>query len=102
MLSTHSIWLPHISTRRFHKEYPCVNTQTGLFICSFLRQKNGRSPLRALYGGCPGDVTGLYLRYQGELLGLWDPQHRDPRRKPPPETNFRLVDYHALWVGGVN
>ena len=28
------------------------------------------------------------LRYQGELLGLWDPQNRDLRRKLPPETNF--------------
>ena len=40
------------------------------------------------YGGCPGDVTGFYLRCQGELLGLWDPQNRDPRRKPPPGTIF--------------
>ena len=28
------------------------------------------------------------LRYQGELLGLWDPQNRDLRRKLPPETKF--------------
>ena len=38
--------------------------------------------------GGPGDVTGFYLRCQGELLGLWDPQNRDLRRKPPPETKF--------------
>ena len=38
------------------------------------------------YGACPGGVTGFYLRCQGELLGLWDPQNRDLRRKPPPET----------------
>ena len=37
-------------------------------------------------GGCPSGVTGFYLRGKGELLGLWDPQNRDPRRKPPPET----------------
>ena len=41
------------------------------------------------YEGCPGDVTGFYLRCQGELLGrLWDPQNRDLRRKLPPETKF--------------
>ena len=28
------------------------------------------------------------LRYQGELLGLWDPQNRDLRRKLTPETKF--------------
>ena len=32
------------------------------------------------------------VRYQGELLGLWDPQNRDlyvdRRRKLPPETKF--------------
>ena len=26
-------------------------------------------------------------RYQGELLGLWDPQNRDRRRNLPPETD---------------
>ena len=31
-----------------------------------------------------------YLRYQGELLGIWDPQNRDPRRKTPPETEFSV------------
>ena len=102
MLSTHSIWLPHISTRRFHKEYPCVNTQTGLFICSFLRQKNGRSPLRALYGGCPGDVTGLCLRYQGELLGLWDPKIVIYVENHPQKRRFWLADYPPLDEGGVN
>ena len=40
------------------------------------------------YGGGAGDVAGLYLRYQGELLGLCDPQNRDLRRNPPPETKF--------------
>ena len=42
----------------------------------------------ALYGGCPGHSIGFSLRYQGELLGLWDPQNRDLRRKLPPETKF--------------
>ena len=42
------------------------------------------------YGGCPGGVTGLSIRYQGELLGLWDPQNRDLRRKLPPETMFSV------------
>ena len=32
------------------------------------------------YGAGPGDQLGLYLRYQGELFGLLDPQNRDPRR----------------------
>ena len=41
-----------------------------------------------LGGLCPGGVTGFYLRCQGELLGLWDPQNRDLRRKPPPESKF--------------
>ena len=43
-----------------------------------------------MYGGGTGDVTGLYLRYQGELLGLWDPQNRDLRRKLPPEIKFSV------------
>ena len=30
------------------------------------------------------------LRYQGELLGLWDPQNRDLRRKLTPETKFSV------------
>ena len=38
---------------------------------------------KCVYGGCPGDVTSFYLRCQGELLGLWDPQNRDLRRKLP-------------------
>ena len=44
------------------------------------------------YGAGAADVTGLYLRYQGELLGLWDPQNRDLRRKPPPKRSFWLDD----------
>ena len=55
--------------------------------------------VRRHYGGGPGGMTGWSLRYQGELLGLWDPQNRDLRRKPPPETIFWLADYHPLWVG---
>ena len=36
-----------------------------------------------------GGTTGLVsIRHQGELLGLWDPQNRDPRQKSPPETYF--------------
>ena len=34
----------------------------------------------------PGDAIGFSVRYQGELLGIWDLQNRDPRRKLPPET----------------
>ena len=34
----------------------------------------------------PGDAIGFSVRYQGELLGIWDLQNRDPRRKSPPET----------------
>ena len=41
---------------------------------------------RGAYGGCPGDSIGFSVRYQGELLGLRDPQNRDLRRKSPPET----------------
>ena len=41
-----------------------------------------------VYGEVPGDQVGLYLRYHGVLLGLWDPQNRDLRRKLPPETKF--------------
>ena len=37
------------------------------------------------YGGCPGDATGFSLRYQGERLGIWDPQNRDLHRKSPPK-----------------
>ena len=49
----------------------------------------------------PGGMTGLVsiwsVRYQGELLGLWDPQNRDLRRKLPPETIcLRLADYINL------
>ena len=54
--------------------------------CDTTRRRSTRS--RSTYGGCPGDVIGFYLRCQGELLGLWDPQNRDLRRKPPPETEF--------------
>ena len=39
------------------------------------------------------------LRYQGELLGLWDPQNRDLRRKPSPETEF-LVGFITPLGGG--
>ena len=57
-----------------------------------------------VYGAGPGVVTGLCLRCQGELLGLWDPQNRDLRRKPPPETKFSVVFgwliITPLWVGG--
>ena len=53
------------------------------------------------YRGGPGDVTGFYLRYQGELLGLWDPQNRDPRRKPTPETKFSVVLLSPPLGGGV-
>ena len=38
------------------------------------------------YGGGAGGSIGFAVRYQGELLGIWDPQNRDPRRKSPPET----------------
>ena len=36
------------------------------------------------------------IRYQGELLGRWDPQNRGLRRKhtPPEKRCFRLADYH--------
>ena len=34
----------------------------------------------------PGDAIGFSVRYQGELLGIWDLQNRDLRRKSPPET----------------
>ena len=44
----------------------------------------------ALQEGGAGDVTGLYLLYQGELLVLWDPQNRDLRRKLPQETKFSV------------
>ena len=47
----------------------------------------------SMMGG--GQLKGVFysnraflFRYQGELLGLWDPQNRDLRRKPPPETKF--------------
>ena len=42
------------------------------------------------YGGVPGDQVGLNLRNQGDLLGLWDPQNRDLRRKLPLETIFSV------------
>ena len=38
------------------------------------------------YGGGAGGMIGCSVRYQAELLGLWDPQNRDLRRKSPPET----------------
>eukprot|EP00964_Phaeocystis_antarctica_P070660 scaffold43041_cov24-Phaeocystis_antarctica.AAC.1 len=37
-------------------------------------------------GGGAGGSIGFSVRYQGELLGIWDLQNRDPRRKSPPET----------------
>ena len=67
-------------------------------------QTVARRPARGftLRGVCPGDQVGLYLRYQGELLGLWDPQTRDLRRNYPQKRSFRLADYHPPLVGGVN
>ena len=38
------------------------------------------------YGGGAGGSIGFSVRYQGELLGIWDLQNRDDRRKSPPET----------------
>ena len=57
----------------------------------------------ALQEGGAGDVTGLYLLYQGELLVLWDPQNRDLRRKLPQETKFSvgLLSPPSGW-GGVS
>ena len=58
-------------------------------LCTALRQLTHVSRFQAFtikYGGCPGDSIGFSVRYQGELLGLRDPQNRDLRRKSPPET----------------
>ena len=43
----------------------------------------------------PAQLTGFYLRYQGELLGLLDPQKQncDPGRKLPPETKRKQYIY---------
>ena len=43
------------------------------------------------------------VRYQGELLGLWDLRNRDLRRKSPPETKVSVgwLSPHRR-VGGVN
>ena len=49
-------------------------------------------------GGAGGSM-GFSVRYQGELLGIWDLQNRDPRRKSPPETEKWLAYYHPS-VGG--
>ena len=55
------------------------------------------------YGGGADYVTGLYLWYQGELLGLWDPQNRDPPVEDHPQKrSFRLAYYHPLGGAGVN
>eukprot|EP00964_Phaeocystis_antarctica_P145192 scaffold111188_cov62-Phaeocystis_antarctica.AAC.11 len=43
-----------------------------------------------LYGGGAGGSIGFSVRYQGELLGIWDLQNRDPRRKSPPETEKKV------------
>ena len=52
--------------------------------------------------GCPGDSIGFSVRYQGELLGTWDTQNRDPRRNLPSETKFSVDDYHPSGMRGVN
>ena len=44
--------------------------------------------LVAAMGGAQMTRQVCSIRYQGELLGLWDSQNRDLRRKPPPETKF--------------
>ena len=41
-----------------------------------------------MYTGCAGGVTGMYLRCQGELLGLRDPQNRDPRVETAPRNEI--------------
>ena len=43
-----------------------------------------------IYGGGAGGMICCSVRYQAELLGLWDPQNRDLRRKLPPETMFSV------------
>ena len=83
---------------RGHSRVPVLDSLSA--VCDAFVLACGRTPtpasvklpsLRLQYGACPGDVTGLCLRCQGELLGLWDPQNRDLRRKPPPETKFSVV-----------
>ena len=56
---------------------------------------------RRFYGGCPGDSIGFSVRYQGELLGLRDPQNRDLRRKSPPETKTGWLIITPSGGGGV-
>ena len=43
-----------------------------------------------LYYLRPVEDVKSHVRYHGELLGIGDPQNRDPRRKPPPETKFSV------------
>ena len=53
------------------------------------------------YGGGPGDVTGFYLRCQGELLGLCGTlKIVIPVENYPQKPKDRLADYHPLWMGG--
>ena len=57
---------------------------------AFLVDHHGPEDARLSHSAKPSLPRGMRLgvRCQGELLGLWDPQNRDLRRKLPPETKF--------------
>eukprot|EP00964_Phaeocystis_antarctica_P110426 scaffold74786_cov41-Phaeocystis_antarctica.AAC.2 len=67
--------------------------ETHTYACRDSRLPGAGPPLRrdvstehTVYGGGAGGSIGFSVRYQGQLLGIWDLQNRDPRRKSPPET----------------
>ena len=50
--------------------------------------------------GGAGDVTGFYLRCQGELWGSGTLKIVIPVENHPQKPKNRLADYHPLWVVG--
>ena len=46
-------------------------------------------------------AVGLYLRCQGEFLGIWDPQNRDTRKNYPRNSVLGWLIITLLWGWGV-
>ena len=77
-------WPPPSPLPWVHKVVPNAHSGSTPMLDRFCGRARRTEP-RA-YGGGAGGSIGFSVRYQGELLGLWDLQNRDPRRKSPPET----------------
>ena len=66
--------------RGYNLEYNITAAMCLYGLCDIIQNKGPAQPTRQVCS----------IRYQDELLGLWDPQNRDLRRKLPPETMFSV------------